>query len=156
MWKLHEFSITQILRQVNFEDFRSANLPFLTHLDVLNFDLILFESQWQKNPEISTLWTISYNCATIFLQLFSFSCNVVCCCSSKSTAITFHLCIQDTIKWHPFPLFRKKHPTSALKTIDYSLPITFNWPIIDTSFKAEGKVLFLLKLPIKYQFISFM
>ena len=38
MWKFHEFSITQILREINFGDCRSAKSAILTHLEVLNFD----------------------------------------------------------------------------------------------------------------------
>ena len=38
MWKFHEFSTIQILREINFEDFRSAESTILTHLVPLNFD----------------------------------------------------------------------------------------------------------------------
>ena len=37
-WKFHEFSTIQILREINFEDFRSAESTILTHLVPLNFD----------------------------------------------------------------------------------------------------------------------
>ena len=33
-----DFSITQILRETNFGDFRSAKLAISTHLEALNFD----------------------------------------------------------------------------------------------------------------------
>ena len=37
MWKFHDFSITQILHEINFEDSRSAKYAILTHMEVLNF-----------------------------------------------------------------------------------------------------------------------
>ena len=36
--KFHDFSITQILREINFEDSRSAKFAILPHLKALNFD----------------------------------------------------------------------------------------------------------------------
>ena len=36
--KFHGFSITQILREINFGDSRSANSAILSHLETLNFD----------------------------------------------------------------------------------------------------------------------
>ena len=38
VWKFHDFSITQILREINFVDSRSAQSAISTHLDALNFD----------------------------------------------------------------------------------------------------------------------
>ena len=38
VWKFHGFSITQILREINFGEKRSAKYAILTHLDALNFD----------------------------------------------------------------------------------------------------------------------
>ena len=38
VWKFQEFSITQILREINFEDFRSAKSAILTHLEALKLD----------------------------------------------------------------------------------------------------------------------
>ena len=38
VWKFHDFSITQILREINFEECRSAKPAILTHLEALNFD----------------------------------------------------------------------------------------------------------------------
>ena len=38
VWKLDEFSISQILREIDFWDFRNAKSAILTHLEVLNFD----------------------------------------------------------------------------------------------------------------------
>ena len=38
VWKFHDFSITQILREINFGDSRSAKSAILTHLEALNFD----------------------------------------------------------------------------------------------------------------------
>ena len=37
-WKFHDFCIIQILREINFEDFRSAKSAILVHLEVMNFD----------------------------------------------------------------------------------------------------------------------
>ena len=37
MWKFHDFSITRILREINFRDSRSAKSPILTHLEAINF-----------------------------------------------------------------------------------------------------------------------
>ena len=39
MWKFHDFSITQILREINFGDFTSAKSAILANLGALNFDL---------------------------------------------------------------------------------------------------------------------
>ena len=39
MWKFHDFSITQILREINFGDSRNAKSAISTHLEALNFDL---------------------------------------------------------------------------------------------------------------------
>ena len=38
VWKFHDFSIIKILREINFEDSRSAQLAILPHLEALNFD----------------------------------------------------------------------------------------------------------------------
>ena len=38
MWKFHDFPITQILREINFGNSRSAKIDNLTHSEVLNFD----------------------------------------------------------------------------------------------------------------------
>ena len=38
MWKFHDFSFTQILREINFGNFRSAKSAILTHLEAPNFD----------------------------------------------------------------------------------------------------------------------
>ena len=42
VWKYHDFSITQILREINFGDSRSENSAILTHLETLNFDFLTF------------------------------------------------------------------------------------------------------------------
>ena len=36
--KFHNFSNTQILREINFGDYRIAKVAILTHLEALNFD----------------------------------------------------------------------------------------------------------------------
>ena len=38
MWKFQDFSITQILRETNFGNSRSAKSTILTHLEALNRD----------------------------------------------------------------------------------------------------------------------
>ena len=42
VWKFHYFSITKILRKINFGDFRSAKSAILTHLEALNFEVYEF------------------------------------------------------------------------------------------------------------------
>ena len=42
VWKFHDFSIIQILREINFEDSCSAKLAILTHFEALNFDYYEF------------------------------------------------------------------------------------------------------------------
>ena len=38
MWNFHDFSTTQILREINFRDARSAKSAIFTYLEPLNFD----------------------------------------------------------------------------------------------------------------------
>ena len=42
VWKFHNFAITQILREINFWDSKSAKLAILTHLEALKFEFYLF------------------------------------------------------------------------------------------------------------------
>jgi len=42
VWNFHDFSITQILRETNFEDSRSAKSVISIHLETLNFDFYEF------------------------------------------------------------------------------------------------------------------
>ena len=42
MWKFDDFYITQILREINFEDSRNAKTAILTHLEAQNFDFYEF------------------------------------------------------------------------------------------------------------------
>ena len=42
MWIFQDFSITDILREINFKDSRSAKSAILTHLEALNFNLYEF------------------------------------------------------------------------------------------------------------------
>ena len=39
VWKLQNFSITQILREINFENSRSEKSAILTHFEALKFDI---------------------------------------------------------------------------------------------------------------------
>ena len=42
VWKYHDFSVTQNLREINFEDSRSAKSANVTHLKALNFNFYEF------------------------------------------------------------------------------------------------------------------
>ena len=42
MWKFQDFSVTQILREINFGDSKSAKSAILAHLEALNFDFYVF------------------------------------------------------------------------------------------------------------------
>ena len=42
VWKFHEFSITQILREINFGDSRSTKFAIKTLLEALNCDFYEF------------------------------------------------------------------------------------------------------------------
>ena len=42
VWKFHDFSTTQILREINFWNFRSAKSAILTNLEALKFDFYEF------------------------------------------------------------------------------------------------------------------
>ena len=42
VWKSQDFSITQILREINFVDYISAKSAISTHLEALNFDFYEF------------------------------------------------------------------------------------------------------------------
>ena len=42
MWKFHNFSITQILREIDFGDARSAKYAIVTRSMALNFDFCEF------------------------------------------------------------------------------------------------------------------
>jgi len=42
VWKFQNFSITQILREINFMDSRSAKSAILTNSEALNFDFYEF------------------------------------------------------------------------------------------------------------------
>ena len=54
VWKFHDFSIIKILREINFEDSRSAQLAILPHLEALNFDFCEFlhflKAEIKPNP----------------------------------------------------------------------------------------------------------
>ena len=42
VWKFHDFSITRILREINFEDCRSSKSAILTYFEALNLDFYEF------------------------------------------------------------------------------------------------------------------
>ena len=47
VWKFKDFYITEILREINFVDSRSAKSAILTHLEALNFDFYKFVHFWK-------------------------------------------------------------------------------------------------------------
>ena len=49
MWKFHNFSITQNLREFNFGDFTSAKSAILANLGALNFVFGKFQLSKNKN-----------------------------------------------------------------------------------------------------------
>ena len=56
VWKFHDFSITQILREINFRDSKSAKSAIFTHFEALNFDSWIFAiyDGWNlPNPQTS-------------------------------------------------------------------------------------------------------
>ena len=42
MWKFQDFSVTQILREINFRECKSAKFAISTNLESLNFDFYEF------------------------------------------------------------------------------------------------------------------
>ena len=50
MWKFQNITLTQILREINFEDSRSSNLGIFAVFEALNFILANFSPQ--KLPKI--------------------------------------------------------------------------------------------------------
>ena len=56
MWKFHDFSIIQILPEINFEDSRSAKSAILPQLEALNFDFYEFlQFLKAENDQINTI-----------------------------------------------------------------------------------------------------
>ena len=56
VWKFHNFSTTQNLREIDFGDFRSAKSTILTHFEALNSDFLYFCTFWRlKYTEITKL-----------------------------------------------------------------------------------------------------
>ena len=49
VWKFQDFSITQILREINFEESGSAKSAISTHLEAVNFDFYEFLHFSNKN-----------------------------------------------------------------------------------------------------------
>ena len=46
VWKFRDFSITQILREINFGDSRKAKSAIFTHFEPLDFDFCEFLHFW--------------------------------------------------------------------------------------------------------------
>ena len=85
MWKFHDFTITQILREINFEDSRSAKSAILTHLEALNldfYDILHFFKDTIKgctNLEFGkqTMSSVNYQ-AKHLLSSFVFASSIFC------------------------------------------------------------------------------
>ena len=69
VWKCYDFSMSQILRKINIEDFRSAKSAILTHLEALNIDFYaslrflkaeIYQINKLQNPSQLKKWQI-YN-----------------------------------------------------------------------------------------------
>jgi len=56
VWKFHNISITQILRDINLGDSRGAKFAILTHLEALNLDF--YEFLHFMNAEIYQIYKI--------------------------------------------------------------------------------------------------
>ena len=56
VWKLQNFSVTHILREINFGDFKSAKYAILSQLKALNFDFYDFLHFWKaENYQINKI-----------------------------------------------------------------------------------------------------
>ena len=60
-WKYHSveisaFSVTQILREINFLDFRSAKSAIVTYLEALNFAFYEFLLFWETEIDQTNLF----------------------------------------------------------------------------------------------------
>ena len=61
MWKFHDFSITQILREIKFEDSKIAKSAIFTNLEALNLDFyaflyfVMYEIDQNSNFRVSKL-----------------------------------------------------------------------------------------------------
>ena len=60
VWKFQDFSITQILREINFSDSKSAKSAILTHLEALDFDIYEFLLFVNSVSKIAKKWHL-YN-----------------------------------------------------------------------------------------------
>ena len=73
MWKFQDFSITQILREINFGDSGSVKSAILTHVEALNFDshefLHFLKTEIYQIKEIQS----PKNCKTSSFRTFAFS-----------------------------------------------------------------------------------
>ena len=67
--KLHDFSNTQILREINFGDSRNAEYAILTHLEALNFDFYEFLHFLKAENSKSTKFRAPKKATTVVLKL---------------------------------------------------------------------------------------
>ena len=52
VWKLHNFHVTQILREINFRNSRSAKSAIFAIIEALNFDFLEFWPFWRLKTTI--------------------------------------------------------------------------------------------------------
>ena len=69
VWKFRNFSITKILREINFGDSSSANSAILTHLEAPNFDFFNICTFWRVKFTKSTNFREPKTAKTAVLQL---------------------------------------------------------------------------------------
>ena len=60
-WRFHYFSITQILREIDFRGSRSAKSGILTHFEALNFDFSEFLRFWKAEISLIDKFQIHKN-----------------------------------------------------------------------------------------------
>ena len=71
MWKFHAFSVTQILREINFEESRSfksavfAILGSIKIVNLLNFNLLKVQKFIQKNQNSESLNVLKWQILNI-------------------------------------------------------------------------------------------
>ena len=72
VWKLCAISITQILREINFGDSRSAKSAILTHLEAANFDFYEIKQFLKLIFTKLTKFMTSIKAKTAVLELVDF------------------------------------------------------------------------------------
>ena len=55
MWQFQDYSVIQILCEINFEEYRCSDTAIITHLEALNLDLDKFlNAEIYSNPKIQS------------------------------------------------------------------------------------------------------